>query len=64
MDYLFLCSNIQDMKSLEMNEWKEKSQACSLHIIIWYAKKQQVNFIKYAILEGMEVLESWRTCES
>lgn len=55
MDYLFSCPNIQDMKSLETNEWKAKSQAYSLHIPMWDTNNQKTIFIKYMILEGIEV---------
>ena len=50
---IYFCSNIQDMKSLEMNEWKEKSQAYSLHIPMWDTNNQKTISIKYVILEGI-----------
>jgi len=60
MDYLFLCSNIQDMKSLETNERKAKSQAYSLHIPMWDTNNQQTIFIKDVILEGMKEVREWK----
>lgn len=60
MDYVFLCSNIQDMKSLEMNEWKAKNQAYSLHIIMWDENIHKTVFINDVILEAIETLEKGR----
>ena len=53
----YLCSNIQNMKSLETNEWKAKSQAYSLHILMWNINNQQTIFRKDVILEDKLVRE-------
>ena len=37
------------MKCLEMNEWKEMIQECSLNILMWNTNNQQYFFIKYVI---------------
>ena len=63
MDYLFLCSNIQDTKSLETNEWKAKSQAYSLHILMWNRNNQQIIFIKDISFGRKNKLESGRMSE-
>jgi len=49
--YLFFFSNIQDMKSLETNEWKEKSQSYSLHIPMWDKNSQQSTLRGYIMGE-------------
>ena len=57
---VYFCSlwtNIQDMKCVEMNDWKVKSQAYSLPIPMWNTNNHQIIFIKDVILEGIEVRE-------
>ena len=42
------------MKSLETNEWKAKSQACSLHILMWNTNNQPIIFIKDVVFGSNE----------
>ena len=61
LDYLgILWTNIQDMKYVEMNEWKAKSQAYSLPIPMWNTNNHQTISTKDVILECIVRLESWR----
>jgi len=59
----YLCSYIQNMKSLETHEWKVRSQSCSLHILMWNTNNEQTLFIKDDVFGSQSELVSSRVRE-